>query len=40
MCLSEAALEFCGKTKVLFIYTISGNDGGYLMCQRVSQKRL
>ena len=27
-CLSDAALEFCGKTKVLFIYTISGNDGG------------
>ena len=28
MCLSEAALEFCGKTKVLFVYTISGDDGG------------
>ena len=27
-CLSEAALEFCGKTKVSFVYTISGNDGG------------
>ena len=27
-CVSEAALEFCGKTKELFIFTISGNDGG------------